>query len=98
MKNAIKKRALRIAGAIARRGRDLSLRSLRTLRVSSPVYRVISKLNSWYRSDFFITWSLLFVLSIISVSLAVSVAMYIAIVDLVYTDPVYQDNSSMEIH
>ena len=87
MENAKQKRAIRIEGAIARGGRDLSLRSLRTLCVSSPVYRIISKLKSWLGSDFFTIWALLFILSIISISLAISVALYMTFINIVYTDP-----------
>ena len=81
----------------ARGGRDLSLRSLRTLCVSSPVYRIISKLKSWLRSDFFTIWALLFVLSMISLSLAISVALYMTIVNIVYTDPEDRNSTKMEV-
>ena len=81
----------------ARGGRDLSLRSLRTLCVSSPVYRIISKLKSWLGSDFFTIWALLFVLSMISLSLAISVALYMTIVNIVYTDPEDRNSTKMEV-
>ena len=80
----------------ARRGRDLCIRSFRSLRVSSPVYRAVSKLKSWVFSDEFAMWSLIFILLNISLYIAIIVALYVAIVNIVYTDHDEHDTIDME--
>lgn len=76
MKNANQKRALRMWGAIARRGRDLCIRSLRTLRGFRRLY-----------SRDLTMFCLIFILIDFSIILAILFALYASIVDHVYTDP-----------
>lgn len=76
MKNANQKRALRMWGAIARRGRDLCIRSLRTLRGFRRLY-----------SHDLTIFCLVFILVDLSIILAILFALYASIVNHVYTDP-----------